>query len=259
MTAQKANATVSATLNEEAMGQPAISVVIPVFNEQENVLPQSARIVEALQDTSGGFEVWFVDDGSTDETADRVELVVKGDKRFHLLKLPKNKGQTLAMETGLHAATGQVLVTLDGDCQHDPADIAGLVSGIAAGADMVCGYRKNRQDPFFGKKLPSLIFNAMLRMLLNSPVHDNSCTLRAYRPEAIRSIKLYFTALSFIPVLAVRAGYVVTEMVVRHCPRKLGQAKYDSPRRFVYTLIEMVKILAGKRDRNLPEGKKFAS
>lgn len=235
------------------MAEVAISVVIPVFNESPNVLFQAGEIARALEEYPNGFEVLFVDDGSTDDTADKVKEASAADPRIKLIQLPKNKGQVPAMVEGINRAKGEVIVTIDGDCQHDPKDIPALVGGVNSGADIVCGWRKDRQDPFLGKRLPSKIFNFLLRILFQVPIHDASCTLRAYRPEAIRSISLYKNSISFIPVLAARAGYSVREMIIRHRPRAAGEAKYDSPRRFLYTIREMIAIRFGKRDHTLPE------
>lgn len=235
------------------MAEVAISVVIPVYNESPNVQVQAVEIAGALDEYPGGFEVLFVDDGSTDDTAKKVEQASAENPCIKLIKLPENKGQVPAMVEGINRAAGEVIVTIDGDCQHDPLDIPAMVDGVKAGKDMICGWRKDRQDPYLGKRLPSKIFNFVLRFLFGVPIHDASCTLRAYRPEAIRSISLYKNSISFIPILAARAGYSVGEMVIRHRPRAAGEAKYDSPRRFVYTIRELIAIRLGKRDHVLPE------
>ena len=233
------------------MGDFAISVVIPVFNEEENVAPQAAEIIEALDDYPGGFELIYVDDGSTDNTAAEVEKASSSDERVRLVSMQENKGQVPAMMEGFVQARGDVIVTLDGDRQHDPRDIPALVAGVGAGVDIMCGYRKDRKDPLVGKRLPSLIFNFLLRLMFGVPIHDASCTLRAYRPDAIRSLKLYKYAISFIPILAARAGFSVGEMAIRHRPRAAGEAKYNSPARFIYTIREMIAIRLGRRDHCL--------
>lgn len=241
------------------MAEVAVSVVIPVFNESPNVFPQAEEIVNALDGYPGGFEVVFVDDGSLDDTVLQVKKAADQFPQVRLLSLGTNKGQVPAMAEGLRQALGGVLVTIDGDMQHDPEDIPALVAAVKSGYDMACGWRRNRQDPFLGKILPSLIFNRLMRLLFEIPIHDNSCTLRAYRPDAIRSIELYPYAISFIPVLAHRAGYKITEMVIRHRARSAGEAKYNSPGRFIYTFKEMFAIWFGRRDHLLSKGPKVES
>ena len=236
------------------MSKTAISVVIPVFNEAPNIAVSSDEIVRALDDYPGGFELIFVDDGSTDTTVEQVKKASAKDNRVSLISLEKNKGQVPAMVEGINGAKGEVIITMDGDCQHDPKDIPALVAGVRSGFDVVCGWRKDRKDPCLGKLLPSKIFNTLLRILFKIPVHDNSCTLRAYNPAAIKSVELYKYAISFIPILLMKAGYSVTEMIIRHRPRSAGEAKYNSPRRFIYTIKEMLAIYFGKRDHLLSKG-----
>jgi len=245
----------SPTTTEALVPDPTLSIVIPVYNEAPNVRAQAKAIVSAIGDYFKGMEILFVDDGSTDETASIIAEMSGEDRRVRLIALGENRGQITAMANGIAGARGEVIVTMDGDLQHDPADVPALVAGVRSGADVVCGYRYNRKDPLFGKRLPSMIFNAMLRLLFHVPVHDSSCTLRAYRPEVIRSLRLYEGALSFVPVLAAAAGFKVREMAVNHFPRHDGQAKYDSPGRFFSTFAEMIRIRLGFRNRQIVSGK----
>ncbi len=240
---------------EAQVNKTAVSVVIPVFDEAPNIIAQANEIIDALDNFEGGFEVIFVDDGSKDGTVAEVEKASKNDNRVRLLKMEKNIGQIPAMFKGIKAAVGEVIVTMDGDRQHDPRDIPALVAGVNSGYDLVCGWRKDRKDPYWGKLVPSRIFNILIRILFKVPVHDNSCTLRAYKPEAIKSIELYKYAISFIPVLAKRAGYSLNEMIIRHRERPAGEPKYNSPGRFIYTIKEMIAIYFGKRDHLLPKGR----
>ncbi len=236
------------------MAKPAISVVIPAFNEEENVEPQTGEIIATLDEYPGGFELIFVDDGSSDGTAAEVDKASKADPRVRLLKLTENIGQVPAMVEGIASAKGEVVVTLDGDRQHDPEDIPALVAGVRSGADMVCGWRKDRQDPYIGKILPSWIFNRVLRGMFKVPIHDASCTMRAFSPDVVLALSLYRDSISFIPIFVALSGKDVREMIIRHRPRTLGEAKYNSPGRFLYTIREMIAIYRGKRNHCLPSG-----
>ena len=186
---------------------PRLSVVVPLYNEEDSVRPLCAAVREALRDFVGAWELVLVDDGSRDGTPAALRREAGEDARIRVLRLRRNQGQTVAMATGFARAEGRVIVSMDGDLQNDPRDIPLLLSRIDAGFDVVCGWRKNRRDPFLSRTLPSRVANALISRLTGIPIHDNGCSLKAYRSEVIRALHLYSEMHRFLPALIKGMGY----------------------------------------------------
>lgn len=205
------------------MNQEKLSLVVTLLNEAENVEPLVRRIHEALH--AFAYEIVLVDDGSTDGTVQKIKALQ--DERVKLLVLSRNFGQTPAMAAGIEAATGQYIVTLDGDLQNDPADIPALLKKLHdEGWDVVAGFRKNRHDHGLFRKLPSKVANAMIRRLTGVTIRDYGCTLKVFKSAVAKSLGLYGELHRFIPILAVLQGARITDMEVQHHPRLAGKSKY---------------------------------
>jgi len=218
-----------------------ISVVIPVFNERDNLEPLQARITEALAPLNIPYEVLYVDDGSTDGSWDTLKRVVATDPHVRLIRLRRNFGQTPALSAGLTRARQPIVVTLDADLQNDPADIPRLVSRLADSYDVVSGWRRVRHDPWLARQLPSRIANFLIRLLTGVPLHDFGCTLKAYRRQILSDVNLYGEMHRFLPVLAAWVGGRITEMEVTHHPRASGVSKYGLVRTYK-VLIDVVTV-----------------
>lgn len=217
------------------MSEPAVSVIVPVFNEEENVPNLQLELAAALSGLD--YEVIFVDDGSTDATAARVTA----DARVRLVRFEKNAGQSAAMFAGLHAARGAIAVLIDGDLQNDPADIPRLLAEIERGADLVCGYRAQRKDTRV-KRLTSRIANFVRSRFTKDGVRDTGCTLKAMRRECIGALVPFKGMHRFIPALIKGAGYRLVEVPVHHRPRKFGQSKYGLGNRAVRATVDMFGV-----------------
>ncbi len=202
---------------------PAVSLIVPVYDEEENIEPLHAAIVTAMGDRA--FEVLYVNDGSRDASARQLDALADRDPRARVLHFVRNYGQTAALTAGIRHARAPVLVTLDADLQNDPADIPAMLDRLTD-CDVVCGWRKARQDAFFSRTLPSRIANALISHLSKVHLHDYGCTLRVYRREYIQDIPLYGEMHRFIPIYVTWAGARLVEMEVRHHPRTRGQSKY---------------------------------
>lgn len=220
--------------------RPRLSVIVPLYNEQESIRPLYAAIVQALGDIGCTFEMVFVDDGSRDDTAEIARQIARFDSRLRLVKFRRNYGQTPAMAAGIEHARGEILVTMDGDLQNDPADIKHLLEQIEAGYDIVVGWRHNRQDKLVTRKIPSRIANVLIGKVTGVPIRDNGCSLKAFRAELIKSIPLYSEMHRFIPAMASIAGPRVAQIRVRHHARRYGQSKYGLSRIYKVLLDLMV-------------------
>ena len=206
-----------------------ISLVISVFNEEDNIEPLLTSIRNSLD--SFDYEVIFVDDGSVDDTVERIRRY--GDHRVKTIVFNKNYGQTTAMAAGIDYSEGNYIVTLDGDLQNDPGDIPGMLSVLEQGNwDVVAGVRKKRKDAFFMRKIPSKIANALIRKITKVYINDYGCTLKAFRADIAKELGLYGELHRFIPVLAQLQGARITEMDVSHHPRIHGKTKYGLGRTF---------------------------
>ncbi|HEV8185567.1 MAG TPA: glycosyltransferase family 2 protein [Chthoniobacterales bacterium] len=214
---------------------PAVSVVVPLFNEEENVPILQAELEAAL--TGLHYEIIFVDDGSTDATVMRVR---KTD-RVRILCFAKNGGQSAAMYAGLHAANGATAVLIDGDLQNDPADIPKLLREIDRGADLAVGYRAKRKDTLL-KRLTSRIANVVRSRFTKDGVRDTGCTLKAMRRECVQALVPFTGMHRFIPALVKGAGYKLVEVSVNHRPRKFGVSKYGLGNRAVRATVDMFGV-----------------
>ncbi len=217
------------------VGAPAISVVVPLFNEEENVPLLQAELVAALEGLE--YEIIFVDDGSRDGTISRI----KSGARVCVLSFAKNAGQSAALYAGLHAARGAIAILIDGDLQNDPADIPKLLQEIAAGADLVCGYRAQRKDAV-GKRLTSRVANFVRSRFTKDGVRDTGCTLKAMRRECVSALVPFKGMHRFIPALVKGAGYKLVEVPVNHRPRKFGVSKYGLGNRAVRATVDMFGV-----------------
>ncbi len=214
---------------------PVVSVVVPLFNEEESVPILQAEISAALAGVD--HEIIFVDDGSIDRTVERITA----GPRVHVLRFPRNAGQSAAMYAGLHAANGATVVLLDGDLQNDPADIPKLLREIEQGADLVCGYRAVRKDTTV-KRLTSRVANFVRSRFTKDGVRDTGCTLKAMRRECVEALVPFKGMHRFIPALIKGAGYSLVEMPVNHRPRKFGQSKYGLGNRAVRATVDMFGV-----------------
>jgi glycosyltransferase involved in cell wall biosynthesis len=231
---------------------PVLSVVAPLYNESQNVGPLVDWILQALESYPQGFEILLVDDGSSDDTWEHVRTEAGKDPRVHGLHLGRNVGQTAAMMAGFDHARGRVIVSLDGDLQNDPRDIPALVEKLDEGYDLVCGWRRQRQDKLLLRKVPSWVANRLIRRLTGVPISDNGCSLKAYRRELLDRIPLYAEQHRFIPALSASVGARITEMPVRHHPRRFGESKYGLSRT-VKVLVDLLtlKMITTFRSRPL--------
>lgn len=209
-----------------------ISVVVPIYNEVENILMLHRQLSDVLASTARTYEIVLVDDGSTDGSCKMLKTIAARDPSVKLVLFRRNYGQTAAMQAGLQHATGDVIVTLDADLQNDPADIPMLVDTIDQGFDLVHGWRKERQDAWLSRKLPSKMANWLIAKTTGFPIHDLGCTLKAIRREIAHELELYGEMHRFIPILAHQRGARCREVVTRHHPRRFGQSKYGISRTF---------------------------
>jgi glycosyltransferase involved in cell wall biosynthesis len=228
-----------------------LSVVAPLFNESQNVRPLVEWILQALDSYAGSFEIILVDDGSRDDTWEQVRAVAR-DARVTGLRLGRNVGQTAAMMAGFDHARGGIVVSLDGDLQNDPGDIPLLIAKLEEGYDLVCGWRRQRQDKLLLRKVPSWVANRLIRRLTGVPITDNGCSLKAYRRELLDRIALYAEQHRFIPALSASVGARIAEMPVRHHARRFGQSKYGISRT-VKVLVDLLtlKMITTFRSRPL--------
>jgi len=223
-----------------------LSVVIPIYYEEENIRPLYDAVTTALEPTGLSYEIITVDDGSGDGSFAALKELALTDKRLRIIRFRRNFGQTAAMAAGFEAARGAVIIPMDGDLQNDPADIPPLLAKIEEGVDVVSGWRKDRQDAFLSRTLPSRIANGLISRMTGVHLHDYGCTLKAYRREVLEGIGLYGEMHRFVPALASRVGAKVIELPVRHHPRLHGQSKYGISRtmRVVLDLITVRFLLS---------------
>ena len=232
--------------------QPQLSVVAPLYNESENVQPLVDWILEALGAYPETYEVILVDDGSRDDTWERITQAAAMHPGIHGLRLGRNVGQTAAMMAGFDHARGRVVVSLDGDLKNDPRDIPTLVAKLDEGYDLVCGWRQRRQDKLILRKVPSWVANRLIRRLTGVPITDNGCSLKAYRRDLLDRISLYAEQHRFIPALSASVGARITELPVRHHARRFGESKYGISRT-VKVLVDLftLKMITTFRSRPL--------
>ena len=232
--------------------EPHLSVVVPLFNEEDSVARLVAAVAQALA-ASESWELILVDDGSTDRTVTIAEGIAAEDDRVRLIRMARNYGQTPAMQAGFDHARGDVVVSMDGDLQNDPRDIPLLAAKLAEGYDLVAGYRMGRKDKLITRKIPSWIANRLIRQITQVSIRDNGCSLKAYRKGLLKRITLYSDMHRFIPaVAAATAGARIAEVPVRHHARMYGSSKYGLSR-ILKVLADLltIKMIRSFRDRPL--------
>lgn len=232
---------------------PYVSVVVPLYNEEDNVDDLHRELTAALDRLGRPYEILMVDDGSKDRTVERIVAIETRDPRVRVLRLRRNFGQTAAFSAGFDHARGEVIVTTDGDLQNDPADIPMLVAKLAEGYDLVCGWRLKRQDTL-SRRLPSMIANRLISAATGVKLHDYGCSLKAMTAEVAKSLRLYGEMHRFIPAVASWMGVSLAEVVVNHRPRTRGTSKYgiDRTLRVLLDLFTVKFLLAyGTRPAHL--------
>ena len=228
------------------------SIVVPFYNEQENIPALYMKLTEVMDAIGEPYEMVFVDDGSKDGTVAMAQALAQRDARLRIVKFRRNYGQTAAMAAGIEHANGEVLVTMDGDLQNDPADIELLLEQIESGYDLVVGWRHNRQDKLITRKIPSRIANWLIGRVTGVPIRDNGCSLKAFRASLIKRIPLYSEMHRFIPAMASIAGPRVAQIRVRHHARRWGQSKYGLSRIYKVLLdLMVIKTIASFASRPL--------
>ena len=222
-----------------------LSIVIPVYNEQDNVFALHERVSAAMLPVGSDYEVIVVNDGSTDLTEVNLKALADRDPRFKIVNFRRNFGQTAAMMAGIDFASGSIIIGLDGDLQNDPADIPRLLEKLAEGYDVVSGWRHNRKGGLLTRRLPSLIANWLISKMSGVRLHDYGCTLKAYKKEVVKGVRLYGEMHRFIPIYASWQGGKVTEIPVNDFPRSHGRSNYGLER-IVKVILDLmvVKFLA---------------
>lgn len=220
---------------------PYLSIILPVYNEQENIALQYKKIVDALKTVNSTYEIIFVDDGSSDNSADILKGIAAKDKKVRVVIFRRNFGQTAAMSAGIDYSTGEILIFMDSDLQNDPTDIKTLIDKIDEGYDVVSGWRKDRKDRLISRKIPSRIANRIISKVTGVRLHDLGCSLKAYRGEILRQVNLYGEMHRFIPIHASWIGARITEVPVKHHARKYGTSNYGIIRTFK-VLLDLVTV-----------------
>ena len=230
-----------------------LSIVIPLYNEEPNVAPLHAELSAILTSMAVPHEVVLIDDGSTDGTFEVLRRIQNTDPYVRVVRFARNFGQTAAFAAGFAYARGEFIVTFDGDLQNDPADIPRLLE-IARNYDVVCGWRKERKDDFLTRSVPSVIANRLIGLVSGVKVHDVGCSLKVFRAEVVKPLKLTPGMHRYLPQLASQIGDRVTEVVVNHRPRRFGQSKYGLSRTFrvVSDLFNLRRLMRDAVDPATP-------
>lgn len=221
---------------------PQISVIIPLYNEGPNIDPLSEEVIRVMQGMDRTFELILVDDGSTDESAALLRRVQKKHPEIRVIFLRRNFGQSAALTAGFDHCRGEVVVTMDGDLQNDPESIPGIVEKLEEGYDLINGWRRERKDPLFLRRIPSIMANRLIGIATGVKLHDYGCSLKAYQGDLARSLLLYGELHRFIPVLAASYGARIGEMEVQHHPRTRGRSKYGLGRTY-RVLLDLLLML----------------
>jgi glycosyltransferase involved in cell wall biosynthesis len=223
---------------------PDLSVVIPLRDEELNIRPLHEELTRVLDGIDAAYEIILIDDGSEDGTFARLREVHAADPRVRVIRFSRNFGQTAAFAAGFAAARGRVIVTADGDLQNDPADIPRLLE-FAPSHDIVCGWRRRRKDAFLTRQLPSITANWLLSLISGVKLHDNGCSLKVYRAEVVKPLKLRPGMHRYLPAIASQLGGRVAEVVVGHRPRRFGRSKYGLSRTFgvIADLVRLREVM----------------
>ena len=217
-----------------------LSIVVPVYNEVDSLETLHSEIVAALP-AQGNHEILYIDDGSTDGSGSLLQKIANGDERARIITLYRNYGKAAALSAGFAEVRGDVVATLDSDLQDNPAEILAMADMLAEGWDLVSGWKKVRHDPF-SKRIPSRLFNFVVRLMTGVRIHDSNCGLKVYRSEVIKTVEIYGGLHRYIPALAKYKGYRVTEKVVEHRPRQFGKTKYGLTRYF-HGLLDLFTVI----------------
>lgn len=229
-----------------------ISVVVPFYNEMDNIEELYEKLILVLKDLSVSYELIFIDDGSTDKTQNILMGLFESDETVQVITLRKNFGQTPALQAGFDHAKGEIIISMDGDLQHDPEDIPKLLAPMKVGFDIVSGWRKKRKDHFLLRRLPSLVANRIMRFLSGVKIHDFGTTFKAYKRDVLEGIRLYGELHRFIPALISQRGMKITEVPIKNIVRQKGKSKYGLSRvRRVFFDLITVKFIISFIDRPL--------
>lgn len=225
---------------------PEISVVIPLYNEAPNLRELYTELTAVLEATNRTFELILVDDGSSDDTYSILRELHAEDPRICVVRLRRNFGQTAAFAAGFSRARGRFIVTADGDLQNDPRDVSTMIATIEQGYDIVCGWRKDRKDPWLTRRVPSMIANWLISVTTGVRLHDYGCSLKVFRAEVVKPLRLYGEMHRFIPAIASEQGVRIAELVVNHRPRRFGRSKYGLSRtvRVIFDLVTVKFLLS---------------
>ncbi len=229
------------TANNSNLKNIAISIIVPLYNEEETVELLYRSIMETIEKLNKTYEIIFVDDGSRDQTFAKAKKLAYQNSNLRVIKFRKNCGQTPAMTAGIDNARGEILITMDGDLQNDPADIPLFIEKLNEGYDIVVGWRHKRQDKLITRKIPSKIANWLIGKITGVPIKDNGCSLKAYRSAVIKNVPLYSEMHRFIPAMTSITGARIAEIMVRHHPRKYGTSKYGLSRIYK-VLLDLISI-----------------
>ena len=231
---------------------PELSIVIPVHNESPNIKPLYDELTQTLSQYGRSYELLIVDDGSTDDSFEQLAALQARDPRLRVIRFRRNFGQTAAFAAGIKHARGRLIVTSDGDLQNDPRDIPAMVALIEEGNDIVCGWRKDRKDTFVTRRIPSVLANKLISWATGVPLHDYGCSLKVFRAEVVKPLRLYGEMHRFLPAIASQIGVKIVEMVVNHRPRRAGVTKYGLSRTIRVVLdLATVKFLLSYSTRPL--------
>jgi glycosyltransferase involved in cell wall biosynthesis len=218
-----------------------ISIVVPLYNEQESIRPLYARLTDVLNGLGQPYELVFVDDGSRDQTPEILDEIYERDSRVRVVRLRRNFGQAAALQAGFDFVQGDIVISMDGDLQHDPEDIPEFLAQMAKGYDIVSGWRVARKDPWLTRRLPSRVANWLMAKLSGMPLHDFGTTFKAYRAEVLRNIHLYGELHRFIPALASWSGAMITEIPIKNTVREKGRSHYGLSRT-IRVLLDLIGI-----------------
>lgn len=231
---------------------PELSVVIPVHNESPNIQSLYDELTQTLGQYGRSYELLIVDDGSTDDSFEQLASLQARDPRLRVIRFRRNFGQTAAFAAGFAHARGRLIVTSDGDLQNDPRDIPAMVALIEQGHDIVCGWRKDRKDTFITRRIPSMMANKLISWATGVPLHDYGCSLKVFRSEVVKPLRLYGEMHRFLPAIASQIGVNIAEIVVNHRPRRAGNTKYGLSRTIRVVLdLATVKFLLSYSTRPL--------
>ena len=220
---------------------PEISVVIPIRNESPNIPDLYRELTATLERGGRSYEILIVDDGSTDDSFEQLSRLQKSDDRLRIIRFRRNFGQTAAFAAGFAHARGRLIVTSDGDLQNDASDIPALIAKIGEGYDIVCGWRRNRKDPWLTRRLPSRIANRIISAATGVRLHDYGCSLKVFRAEVVKPLRLYGEMHRFLPAIASDMGVNIAEIVVNHRARRHGRSKYGLDRT-VRVILDLLTV-----------------